>query len=78
MKTAEPEAASSLPEGVESIYPSQLYVYREDTEELVWSEFLEKVDTCLVETTPLSNTPTIESTAVRHISAARPRLPCQV
>lgn len=66
MKTAEPEAASSLPEGVESIYPSQLYVYREDTEELVWGEFLEKVDTCLVETTPLSGGTAMTASAPAH------------
>lgn len=52
IKTAQPEVSSELAQGMESAFPSQLYVYKEGTDELVWSEFLEKMDSCTVETSP--------------------------
>ena len=52
VRRAEPEAADIMPAGMESALPSQLYVYREDTDEPVWEEFMEKVDSWQIEAIP--------------------------
>lgn len=52
MKTGEAEVAIELPEGMESAFPDQLYIFREDTDALVWEDFMELVESCEVEITP--------------------------
>lgn len=52
VKNGQPEVSSELADGMESAFPSQLYVYKEETDEEVWEEFLQKVESCSVETVP--------------------------
>lgn len=53
MKDSQKSASIELPESQESAFPSQLYVYKEGTEELVIDEFMSKVKDYTLEVTPL-------------------------
>ena len=51
-RDAQPEASSTLPDGTQFYFPSQLYVYRENTEEDVTGAFLELVERAEVTAEP--------------------------
>ena len=49
---AQGELTDTIAEGMESVLPCQLYIFDQETEELAWEEFSEKVDSCQVEIVP--------------------------
>lgn len=56
----------SLSDEDSSALPSQLYVLNEETGELAWSDFIEKVETYSVETVPLDNASAMNFTDPTH------------
>ena len=66
MTVAEPQIGVALPSGMESALPSQLYVWREDTADEVWEEFLDKVESSRVETVPLQGGGTMTAAEPVH------------
>lgn len=66
VRQAEPEVDHILPAGMEYALPSQLYIYREDTDELVWEEFMEKVDSCQIEAIPAEGSKAVSPSRPVH------------
>ena len=66
---AEQETYSTIPEGGDSGFPSQLYVYKEGTDELVWEEFLDKVESVSIETVPLDGAQKMNFTQPEHVES---------
>ena len=52
---AQGERTDTLAQGMESALPCQLYVLDQETGELAWEEFTEKVVSCKVDTKPGEN-----------------------
>lgn len=57
---AQGERTDTLSEGMESALPCQLYVFNEETGELAWEEFSEKVESCQVDAKPHENSQKVE------------------
>ena len=57
---AQGDRTDLLADGLDSALPCQLYVLNEETGEVAWEEFAEKVKSCEVETVPQENAKKLE------------------
>lgn len=57
---AQGDRTDMLADGLDSALPCQLYVLNEETGEVDWEEFTEKVKSCEVETVPQENSKKLE------------------
>ena len=65
-KTPNPSTGATISDGVEAAFPSQLYVYREDTDENVNEAFMQKVQQCTVQAIPEEGASAMNCTEVRY------------
>lgn len=65
-KTPTPSESDCIPDGVHFAKPSQLHVYRDDTDENVSEQFMQKVSKCTVETIPEAGASAMTHTDVRY------------
>ena len=63
---AESERTDTISEGMQSALPCQLYVLDQETGELAWEEFTEKVESCQVDTVPGENSSKVDFTEPAH------------
>lgn len=63
---AQGERTDTMAQGMESALPCQLYVLDQETGELAWEEFSEKVASCKVDTTPGENSQKADYTEPVH------------
>ena len=65
-KTPDPRAEATIQDGSGAAFPSQLYVYREDTDENVNEAFMQKVQRCTVQAIPEEGAMAMNCTEVRY------------
>ena len=63
---AQSERTDTLSEGMQSALPCQLYVLDQETGELAWEEFTEKVESCQVDVVPGENSSKMDFTEPVH------------
>lgn len=63
---AQGERTDTLAQGMESALPCQLYVLDQETGELAWEEFSEKVESCKVDAKPGENSQKVEYVEPMH------------
>ena len=65
-KIPDSRAEDTIPDGVRYAFPSQLYIYREDTDDNVNEAFMQKVQRCTVQSIPEEGTSAMTCTDVRY------------